>query len=222
MADRRAEALPGRLSGRLLGQGTGRHDTALCGHGERPQETRRPGAGRRVRQGSRRLRDARRARSAGARRSAGGGGPRAERDMRSDLLRQLASRVHVRGARCPDRSRDRPADRGVRAAAGRAGRGPAAGRASTGSGSATTSAIRRGKRSPARIVLDEIARREDIAVESGEVDAEIEKYAAAMGRPAGAVKARLEKEGRISSLYTSLRREKAVDFLRSRATIAEE
>jgi trigger factor len=72
------------------------------------------------------------------------------------------------------------------------------------------------------IVLDEIARREQIAVESSEVDAEIERYAAAMGRPADAVKARLEKEGRISSLYTSLRREKAVDFLRSRATIAEE
>jgi 3-deoxy-D-manno-octulosonate 8-phosphate phosphatase KdsC-like HAD superfamily phosphatase len=59
-------------------------------------------------------------------------------------------------------------------------------------------------------------------VESGELDAEIEKYAVATGRSSQAVRARLEKEGGISRLYMGLRREKAVDFLRARATIVEE
>jgi len=53
-------------------------------------------------------------------------------------------------------------------------------------------------------------------------DAEIEKYAAATGRTSQAVRARLEKDGGISRLYMGLRREKAVDFLRTRATILEE
>ena len=145
----------------------------------------------------------------------------AERDVRSDLLRQLASRVTFE---VPDTLIDREIDRRIEEFVRRLveqGVDPR-------EAGIDWQRFRDNQRDSARetvasaIVLDEIARREDIAVESGEVAAEIEKYAAAMGRPADAVKARLEKEGRISSLYTSLRREKAVDFLRSRATIAEE
>ena len=41
------------------------------------------------------------------------------------------------------------------------------------------------------------------------------------GRPA-AVRARLEKEGGLSRVYSGLRREKSIDFLMARATISGE
>jgi trigger factor len=145
----------------------------------------------------------------------------AEREVRTDLLRQLAARVTFE---VPDALIERELERRIEEFVRRLveqGVDPR-------QAGIDWQRFRDSQRDSARetvasaIVLDEIARREQIAVESSEVDAEIERYAAAMGRPADAVKARLEKEGRISSLYTSLRREKAVDFLRSRATIAEE
>jgi trigger factor len=145
----------------------------------------------------------------------------AEREVRSDLLRQLAARVTFD---VPDALIDREIERRTEEFVRRLveqGVDPR-------QAGIDWQLFRDNQRDSARetvasaIVLDEIARREQLAVESNEVDAEIEKYAAAMGRTSEAVRARLEKEGRISSLYTSLRREKAVDFLRSRATIAEE
>jgi trigger factor len=68
------------------------------------------------------------------------------------------------------------------------------------------------------LVLDEIARRENIAVGDDELDAEIGRYAERTGRTAAAVRARLEKEGGLSRLSTGLRREKTMSFLLSRAT----
>jgi trigger factor len=71
------------------------------------------------------------------------------------------------------------------------------------------------------LVLDEVARREKIAVSDEEVEAEIERYAERTGRTPAAVRARLEKEGGIGRLYAGLRRERAIDFLLSRATIVQ-
>jgi len=68
------------------------------------------------------------------------------------------------------------------------------------------------------LALDEVARREHIAVSDAEIDAEVERYAERSGRGAAAVRARLEKEGGIARLYSGLRREKTVDFLLSKAT----
>jgi len=68
------------------------------------------------------------------------------------------------------------------------------------------------------LALDEVARREHIAVSEAEVDAEVERYAERSGRGAAVVRARLEKEGGIARLYSGLRREKTVDFLLSKAT----
>ncbi len=68
------------------------------------------------------------------------------------------------------------------------------------------------------LVLDEVARREHIAATEAEVMAEVERYAERSGRTPAAVKARLEKEGGLARLYSGLRREKAMDFLLSRAT----
>ena len=72
------------------------------------------------------------------------------------------------------------------------------------------------------LVLDEVARRENIAVSDQELEAEVSRYAERTGRTAAAVRARLEKEGGLSRLYTGLRREKTVSFLLSKATGIEQ
>jgi len=71
------------------------------------------------------------------------------------------------------------------------------------------------------LVLDEVARRENVAVSNDEVEAEISRYAERTNRTPAAVRARLEKEGGIGRLYAGLRRERAIDFLLSRATIVQ-
>ena len=68
------------------------------------------------------------------------------------------------------------------------------------------------------LALDEVARREHIAATEEDVSAEVERYAERSGRSAAAVRAKLEKEGGIARLYSGLRREKTVDFLLSKAT----
>ena len=54
---------------------------------------------------------------------------------------------------------------------------------------------------------------------NAEIEAELSRFAERTGRTTAAVRAHLEKDGGISRLATGLRRDKAVDFLRSRATI---
>jgi trigger factor len=73
------------------------------------------------------------------------------------------------------------------------------------------------------LVLDEVARREreQVAVTREDVDAEIARYAERTGRTPAAVRARLEKEGGVGRVYAGLRRERAIDFLLSRATIVQ-
>jgi len=71
------------------------------------------------------------------------------------------------------------------------------------------------------LVLDEVARRENVAVSREDIEAEIAKYAERTGRTPAAVRAKLEKEGGIGRLYSGLRRERAIDFLLSRATIGQ-
>ena len=71
------------------------------------------------------------------------------------------------------------------------------------------------------LVLDEVARRESVTVTGDEVEAEIAKYAGRTERTPAAVRAALEKEGGIGRLYSGLRRERAIDFLLSRATIGQ-
>lgn len=145
----------------------------------------------------------------------------AERDVRNDLLRQLAGRV---GFEVPDALINREIERRSEEFMRRLmeqGIDP-------GQANVDWQAFRDNQRDPAKesvasaLVLDEVARREQLKVESGELDAEIDKYAAATGRTSQAVRARLEKDGGISRLYMGLRREKAVDFLRVRATIIKE
>jgi trigger factor len=143
----------------------------------------------------------------------------AERELRNDLLRQLAARVTFD---IPEALLEREVERRTEEFVRRLyeqGVDPR-------QANIDWQGFRDHQREPAReavasaIVLDEVARREGIGVQSAELDAEIERYAAATGRTADQVRARLEKEGGISRLYMGLRREKAVDLVRSRATIS--
>jgi len=83
--------------------------------------------------------------------------------------------------------------------------------------------FREAQREPARsavasaLVLDELARRENLSVSPEDMDKEVEQFAARSGRTPAAVRAQLEKEGGLARLAASLRREKAVDFAMSRA-----
>jgi FKBP-type peptidyl-prolyl cis-trans isomerase (trigger factor) len=71
-------------------------------------------------------------------------------------------------------------------------------------------------------VLDEVARRENVAVSEAELEAEVSRYAERTGRTGAAIRAKLEKEGGLGRLYAGLRREKTVAFLLSRATGIEQ
>ena len=72
----------------------------------------------------------------------------------------------------------------------------------------------------AALVLDEVTRREQLEVTEDEVEREVERYAERTGRTPAAVRAALEKEGGLSRVYAGLRREKSIDFVMARATIA--
>lgn len=74
----------------------------------------------------------------------------------------------------------------------------------------------------AAMVLDEVARRERLDVTEAEVQAEIDRYAERTGRTAAAVRAAFEKEGRLSRVSAGLRREKTIDWVMARVTIANE
>jgi trigger factor len=72
------------------------------------------------------------------------------------------------------------------------------------------------------LVLDEVARREQIEVSEAEIEQEVARYAERTGRTPAAVRAALEKEGGISRIYAGLRREKSIDSIMARATISGE
>jgi trigger factor len=88
-------------------------------------------------------------------------------------------------------------------------------------------AFRNDQRAPAEeavkamIVLDEVARRENLLVDDADLDREVAGYAERSGRTAAAVRAQLEKDGELERMRTGMRRERAVEYLLSRATIAD-
>jgi len=72
------------------------------------------------------------------------------------------------------------------------------------------------------LVLDEIARRQQLDPTDSDVEQEISRFAERTGRTPAAVRAGLEKEGGLSRVYSGLRREKSIDFVMAHATIAGE
>lgn len=71
----------------------------------------------------------------------------------------------------------------------------------------------------ATVVLDEIARREPVAVSDEELDQEIARFAERSGRTVEAVRAQLEKDQGAARLRGGLRREKTMDLLLANASI---
>ena len=70
------------------------------------------------------------------------------------------------------------------------------------------------------IYLDQLARHEKIDVSAEDIEQEIARYAERTNRTPAAVRASLEKEQGVSRVAAGIRREKSIDFLMSRATIA--
>ena len=143
----------------------------------------------------------------------------AERELRGDLLRALADRVTFDPpASLVDREIDRRVEEFARQLIQQ--------RIDPAEMKIDWEEFRAHQREPAAsavksaLVLDEVARREQIAVSDEEVDAEVGRYAERTGRTSAAVRARVEKEGGLARLHAGLRREKTIDFLLGRATIA--
>ena len=145
----------------------------------------------------------------------------ARRKVRTDLLTQLAQRV---GFDLPASLVERESDRRLEEFA----RQLMAQKVDPRQAGIDWAQFREAQQEPARtavastLVLDEIARREQITVAPEDVDKEIEQVAARAGRTPAALRAQFEKEGGISRLYEGLRREKAVDLAMSRANMAND
>jgi trigger factor len=140
----------------------------------------------------------------------------AKQHVRSDLLKQLGQRI---GFELPSSLVDREIDRRLEEFARRLMDQKVDPRKA----GIDWAQFREAQREAARdavasaLVLDEIARRENLTVATDDVDKEIEQFAERSGRTPAALRAQLEKEGGLARLTAGLRREKAVDFAMSRA-----
>ena len=146
-------------------------------------------------------------------------GHSAENELRSGLMKQLATRVPFD---IPASLIEREIDRRLEDFAGRLMQQNIDPRQA----GIDWGAFRESQRETAKeavasaLVLDEVARKEAIVVAESEVDDEIARYAERTGQTPVKVRATLEKEGGISRIYAGLRREKSVDHVMARATIA--
>ena len=143
----------------------------------------------------------------------------ADRQLRADMLRALAERVTFE---VPSALVDREVDRRIEDFVRRLleqGVDPR-------QANIDWAEFRKNQQAPATesvkaaLVLDEVARREGLSVTSEDLDRDVALLAERTARTVPAVRAQLEKEGGLARLGAGLRREKAVDFLLSRATIA--
>nr|UXE45923.1 trigger factor [uncultured bacterium] len=144
----------------------------------------------------------------------------AERDVRADLMKQLASRVPFE---VPPSLVERELDRRIEDFAQRLMQQQIDPRQA----GIDWNQFRESQRDTAReavagaLYLDEVARREQLEATATEIDDEVGRYAERTGRTPAAVRAALEKEGGLSRVSTGLRREKSIDFLMARATLVQ-
>jgi trigger factor len=142
----------------------------------------------------------------------------AERDVRADLMKQLAARVPFE---VPPSLVERELDRRLEDFARRLVEQKIDPRQA----GIDWDAFRESQREVAReavagaIYLDEVARREHLDATPDEIEQEVVRWAERSGRTPAAVRAALEKEGGMSRVSAGLRREKSIDFLMARATI---
>jgi trigger factor len=141
-----------------------------------------------------------------------------ERQLRNDLLKKLAERVPFD---VPPALLDREVDRRLEDFARRL----VDQRVDPRNTNIDWRAFREGQREPATdsvksaMVLDQIARREQLEVTDADLDAELGRYAEAAGRSVAAIRARLQQDGELPRLAAGLRREKAVAWALGKARI---
>jgi trigger factor len=142
----------------------------------------------------------------------------AERQLRQDVLKQLAARVPFPvPASLVEREIDRRLEDFARRLVDQ--------RIDPRQANIDWNAFREGQRTPATeavgsaIVLDEIAKRDQITVTDEDLDAELERYAQQAGHNVASIRARLQKDGELGRLAAGLRREKAISHVLSKASI---
>jgi trigger factor len=141
-----------------------------------------------------------------------------ERQLRADLLKQLAKRLPFP---VPGALVDREVDRRVEEFARRLMSQQIDPRRTN----IDWASFRQGQREPAQesvasaLVLDQIARRDSIEVTPADLDAEVERYAERAGLTAAAVQARLEQEDGLGRMQIGMRREKAVNAVLGRVQV---
>jgi len=145
----------------------------------------------------------------------------AERQLRQDLLKQLASRVPFAvPASLVEREIDRRLEDFARRLMDQ--------RIDPRQANIDWNAFREGQRTPATeavgsaIALDEIAKRENVTVTDDDIDGELQRYAEQTGHTVPSIKARLQKDGELGRLAAGLRREKAVSLVMARAQIKKD
>jgi trigger factor len=142
----------------------------------------------------------------------------AERELRNDLLKKLAERVPFD---VPPTLLEHEVERRLQDFARRL----MDQRIDPRTTNIDWAAFREGQREPATdsvksaMVLDEIARREQLAVTEADLDAELARYAEGAGRSVAAIRARLQQDGELPRLAAGLRREKAVAWALGKARI---
>lgn len=141
-----------------------------------------------------------------------------ERDMRAELIKQLATRVpFALPAPLVERELDRRLEDFARRMMDQGLDPRQAG--------VDWQAFRESQRDAAvesaggAVYLDQLARYEKLEVTADEIDQEVGRYAERSGRTPAAVRAALEKEQGLSRVAAGIRREKSIEFLLSRATI---
>jgi trigger factor len=142
----------------------------------------------------------------------------ADRNLRGDLLKELASRVAVD---IPDALVERELDRRTEEFARRLMDQNIDPRRANIDWDQFRDSQRDASRESVKsaLVLDEIARRESVTVSDEEIDKDVAQYAERSGLTPAAVRARLEKEGALSRLAAGLRREKTIDYVLSQAQV---
>jgi trigger factor len=144
----------------------------------------------------------------------------AERQLRQDVLKQLASRVPFP---VPASLVEREIDRRLEDFARRLMEQ----RVDPRQANIDWQAFREGQRAPATeavasaIVLDEISKRDQISVTDEDLDAELQRYAEQTGHTVPSIRARLQKDGELGRLAAGLRREKAVAHVLQQAKITK-
>ena len=142
----------------------------------------------------------------------------AERQLRQDVMKQLAARVPFA---VPPSLVEREIDRRLEDFARRLMEQ----RIDPREANIDWNAFREGQRAGATeavasaIVLDEIAKRDQISVTDEDLDTELQRYAQQTGHSVASIRARLEKDGELGRLAAGLRREKTIAHVLAKAQI---